>query len=193
MASEVEAESLRLSELLAPDASAHGLYLEKVELKVAGSHRTIHVVVDLPEAETGSVSLDQVSAVSRTFSDTLDADPYTDHRPYNLEVSSPGVNRPLTEPRHWRRALGRMVRVKAIHAEDVTGRLLEVTDDGITLRPELPVKKGMKAKQGEPVQLGFANIRRGTIEIEFAHFDEVVTDDDGTEGDEAENTAAEEA
>ena len=132
----------------------------------------VHVVVDLPQEETGGVSLDVIAEISRELSDILDNDPNDDSRPYDLEVSSPGVGRPLTEPRHWHRARGRMVKVNVIQGENLTGRIQSVDDDGVTLVPEIAVKKGMKPKQGEPENIPFDRIRNGKVEIEFSHLEE---------------------
>ncbi|RAN75915.1 ribosome maturation factor RimP [Bacillus sp. SRB_336] len=170
------AEAHRLTALLAPVVSAAGLYLEDVSVQMAGAHRTVSVVVDLTETETGGVGLDAIAAVSKSLSDAMDADPGDDAPPYTLEISSPGATRPLTEPRHWRRALGRMVKVNAVGRENLVGRVLAVDDDGVQLLPELPVKKGMKAKQGEPEKVLFSAIRRGVVEIEFARLEEAELD-----------------
>jgi len=163
----VEAE--RLHALLEPAVLANRLYLEDVSIHVAGANRVVHVVVDLPQEETGGVGLDVIAEISKTLSDTLDNDPSMDARPYELEVSSPGVGRPLTEERHWHRARGRMVNVNVIQGDNVTGRVQSVDDGGVTLVPEIAVKKGMKPKQGEPVKLPFDRIRSGKVEIEFSH------------------------
>ena len=120
----------------------------------------------------GGVGLDVIAEISKTLSDTLDNDPSTDSRPYELEVSSPGVGRPLTEERHWYRARGRMVKVNVLQGENVTGRVQSVDDDGVTLVPEITVKKGMKPKQGEPIKLPFDRIRSGKVEIEFSRLEE---------------------
>jgi ribosome maturation factor RimP len=167
---QVEAERLRTR--LRPVVEQRDLYLEDVDIKLAGSHRTIHVVVDLPETETGSVGLDVISAISSDLSAVMDSDTEDDDRPYDLEISSPGVSRPLTEPRHWRRNVGRMVEVKPASGDVVLGRLQEVTATGIRLLPQLPVKKGTKPKQGDPMTLEFAKIRKGTVQVEFAHLDD---------------------
>lgn len=169
---DVQAEAARLEDYLRPVVAANDLYLEGVEIRIAGSQRTLHVIVDLPEDQVGGVSLDLISEVSRSLSEALDADPEDTGRPYELEVSSPGVGRPLTTPRHWRRNLGRMVKVRVRQGEDVTGRVLSVEDDAVTVRPDLPAKKGVKPKQGDPVRIPFANIRAGKVEIEFTHLDE---------------------
>ena len=140
------------------------------------AHRTVAVVVDLPETETGGVGLDAIAQISRALSETMDRDPNDDGQPYNLEISSPGATRPLTEPRHWRRALGRMVNVNTIDRENLMGRILAVDDDGVQLLPEVPVKKGMKPRQGNPEKVLFSSIRRGVVEIEFARLDEAELD-----------------
>ena len=164
-------EAARLRALLEPAVLANRLYLEDVAI-IAGSHRVVHVVVDLPQEETGGVNLDVIADISRVLSDLLDNDPADDGRPYDLEVSSPGVGRPLTEARHWHRAKGRMVKVNVVQGDNVTGRIHAVDDSGVTLIPEIAVKKGMKPKQGEPVKLPFDRIRTGKVEIEFSHLDE---------------------
>lgn len=166
------AEAARLKELLEQAVASHGLFLEDVEIRVAGALRTVHVIVDLPEDQTGGVGLDAIAEVSQTLSKTLDEDPQDDGRPYSLEVSSPGLSRPLTQPRHWRRNVGRLVKVKLVAGEDFTGRVLDVGADGVTMRPEEAPKKGMKPRPGEPVQVEFANIRSGKVEVEFARLDE---------------------
>ena len=79
------------------------------------------------------VSLDDAAEVSREMSAALDATNVLGDVPYTLEVSSPGVDRPLTEPRHWRRAAGRLVRVKVTGEGTVQGRVLAADADGVTL------------------------------------------------------------
>lgn len=165
-------EAERLHQLLEPAVQANRLYLEDVSIHVAGANRVVHVVVDLPQEETGGVSLDVIAEISKTLSELLDNDPSTDARPYDLEVSSPGVGRPLTEERHWHRARGRLVTVNVIQDDNITGRIQSVDDAGVTLVPELAVKKGMKPKQGEPVKLPFDRIRSGKVEIEFSRLEE---------------------
>ncbi|MFC8302129.1 ribosome maturation factor RimP [Specibacter sp. NPDC057265] len=169
-------EAARLHALLAPTVAAADLFLEEVKVHFAGSHRTVSVIVDLADDQQGGVGLDAISAISRELSEAMDADPDDDGSAYDLEISSPGATRPLTEPRHWRRALGRMVKINASDRENFMGRVLAVEDDGVLFLPELPVKKGMKAKQGEPEKVPFAVIRRGVVELEFARLDEAELD-----------------
>ncbi len=162
-------QSQRLSDLLRPVVQNHGLYLEGVDVKVAGAHRTVAVVVDLPEDQTGGVGLDLIAEVSRGLADALDHDPDDEDQPYSLEVSSPGVSRPLTEHRHWRRSLNRMVNVRTTDGQDLSGRVLKVEDDGVHILPQMPVKKGVKPKQGKEMHLPFDGIRKANVDIEFSH------------------------
>lgn len=165
------AEANRLQEFLRPTVEEHRLLLEDVEVRIAGSHRTVHVVVDLPDDTAGGVSLDTISEVSQSLSSAMEADPHDDGRPYNLEVSSPGVSRPLTEPRHWRRNAGRIVALQLVDGDQFEGRLVEARDTLVVIRPLLPVKKGTKPKFGEDRELTYDKIRKGTVQVEFAHAD----------------------
>jgi ribosome maturation factor RimP len=165
------AEAERLREFLRPTVEQHNLLLEDVEVRIAGSHRTLHVVVDLPDDGVEGVSLDTISEVSQSVSNALDNDPGDDGRPYNLEVSSPGVSRPLTEPRHWRRNIGRLVAVKLVDGEDLEGRLTDAGESSMSLRPLMAVKKGTKPKFGEDREIPYDKIRKGTVQVEFAHAD----------------------
>ncbi|MFZ5871897.1 MAG: ribosome maturation factor RimP [Actinomycetota bacterium] len=147
----------RVRALLAPVVDGAGLVLEDVTITPAGRRRVVRVVVDLPDDAEGSVDLDAVADVSRAVSDALDAGDVLGGSPYVLEVTSPGVDRPLTERRHWSRARGRLV-VADLHTEGgpVTGRVLATGDDGVTLdtgsgRTTLP----------------WDAVRRGRVQVEF--------------------------
>ncbi len=119
----------KLAGLIEPVVAAAGMDLESVRMTVAGKRRLLRVVVDSDHG----VSLDDAADVSREISAVLDASNVLGDVPYTLEVSSPGVDRPLTEPRHWRRARGRLVRVKVTGEGSVEGRLLAADADGVTL------------------------------------------------------------
>jgi ribosome maturation factor RimP len=119
----------RLAGLIRPVVAAAGMDLESVRVTVAGRRRLLRIVVDSDHG----VSLDDAALVSREVSTALDASDVMGDVPYTLEVSSPGVDRPLTEPRHWRRAVGRLVRVKAGAEGTVQGRVLAADAEGVTL------------------------------------------------------------
>lgn len=101
------ADTERIVGLLEPAVAALGMDLENVRITSAGRRRLLRIVVDAD----GGVSLDDIATVSREVSATLDRAAAMGETPYTLEVSSPGVDRPLTEPKHWRRAIGRLVTV----------------------------------------------------------------------------------
>lgn len=146
----------QLVALLDPVVTGAGLVLEDVVVATVGRRRLVRVVVDLSADEIGSVDLDRVAAVSRAVGDALDTSDALGPGAYSLEVTTPGVDRPLTERRHWLRARTRLVRVERTGDEPVTGRLVEVTDAG----PGLDVG-------GEPVTVPWDQVRRGVVEVEF--------------------------
>jgi ribosome maturation factor RimP len=128
-----------------------GYDLEDVTVAAAGRRSLVRVVVDAD----GGVDLDAVAEVSRAVSATLDEDDGALAGSYVLEVSSPGVDRPLTEPRHWRRAAGRLV-ATTIDGAPVTGRITSVTDTGVTLDG-----------RGEPQTVPWDALGRGRVQVEF--------------------------
>ncbi len=146
-----------LRPLLEPVVAAAGLDLEDLVVTPAGRRRVVRVVVD----QDGGVSLDAVAAVSQALSDALDA-PEADRAlggaPYVLEVSSPGVDRPLTAPSHWRRARGRLVLAELDGgAGELTGRVVRADDDGVVLDVA-----------GAQRRLAWAELRRGRVQVEFS-------------------------
>jgi ribosome maturation factor RimP len=152
----------RLAELIEPVAAAAGLDLESVRMSVAGKRRLLRIVVD---GDHG-VSLDDAADVSREISAMLDEANALGEVPYTLEVSSPGVDRPLTEPRHWRRGVGRLVKVKVAGEGTVEGRILAADADGVTL--EL-------AKGERRFELG--ELGAGAIQIEFGRIPDAELDE----------------
>lgn len=175
-------EGQRLKEYLEPTVSAHGLYLEDVDVRTGADHRTVNVIVDLIEG-TGNVDLDSLAEVSQAVSEAMDCAPVQPGPAYDLEVSSPGVGRPLTQPRHWRRNIGRLVKLNLIGEENITGRLTNADDEEVTVVPDIPVKKGMKPKQGDARTIAYTGIRRGVVEVEFTRSGPL--DDEAVEIDEA--------
>ena len=138
--------------LLAPVAGEHGLDLEDVVVTPAGKRRLLRVVVD----KDGGLELDTVAEVSTAVSRVLDDSDVMGGAPYVLEVTSPGVDRPLTERRHWRRNLTRLVRVSTAEGTSFEGRLAEVDDDGIGVDVE-----------GAVTRLGWDRVATGRVQVEF--------------------------
>ena len=144
----------RIADVIGPVIAAAGMDLESVRVSAAGRRRLLRVVVD---SDRG-VSLDDAAAISRKLSAALDATPVMGDFPYTLEVSSPGVDRPLTDPRHWRRAVGRLVQVTAADAGPISGRVLAADADGVTLDVA-----------GDHRRFGYAALGAGAIQVEFGH------------------------
>jgi ribosome maturation factor RimP len=134
--------------------------LEGIRVTSAGRRRILRVVVDAD----GGVSLDDIAVASRELSLKLDAGPEMGEQPYTLEVSSPGVDRPLTEPRHWRRAIGRLVVVPLTGngAGIMEGRIVSTDESGVTLE-----------HAGEARAFRYADLGPGRVQVEFGHFDVV--------------------
>ncbi|ARQ68189.1 ribosome maturation factor RimP [Streptomyces marincola] len=149
----------RLRELLEPLAGSRGMDLEEVRITPAGRRRVLQVVVD----QDGGVGLDACAELSREVSALLDEDDVMGGAPYVLEVTSPGAERPLTEPRHYRRAVGRLVRLRLHEGGDVTARIVAVDDEGLDL--EVPGEKGRRATARRVEFTGIAGAR---VEVEFS-------------------------
>lgn len=174
-----DAQVLKVSALLGPAVAATGLDLEDVEIRTVGRRIVVRVLVD---SETG-VSLDQVAAASTAVSDALDADDPFGDEPYTLEVSSPGVERPLTLPRHWRRSTGRLVAVTTAKHEQITGRVVSVTDSDVEL--EIDVKGRTTTRT-----LALADVAKAVVQVEFSRKgepDELADLEDGTDADDADD------
>jgi ribosome maturation factor RimP len=161
----------RLAGWIEPVVGAAGYDLEELVVTPAGRRSVVRVVVD----RDAGVTLDDVAEVSRAVSDVLDAnDDGMGRAPYVLEVTSPGVDRPLTEPRHWRRNLGRLVAVSVgTHGghEQVTGRISDVDDDGVTLAVEATGKPGAKKRPAQPRRVPWGQLGTGRVQVEFGRAD----------------------
>jgi ribosome maturation factor RimP len=142
----------RLLGVLDPVVTSAGFDLEDVVVTPAGKRRLLRLVVD----RDGGVDLDDVAELSKVASSTLDASDVMGAGPYVLEVSSPGVDRPLTAPRHWRRATGRPVAVSLRDGGRCTGRVVQATDDAVTLDVA-----------GEARTLPYESVAHAVVRVEF--------------------------
>ncbi|WP_030298322.1 ribosome maturation factor RimP [Streptomyces katrae] len=151
-------QSDRLRGLLEPLVAAKGLDLEDIEMSKAGKRRMLRIIVDSDEG----VELDACAELSREVSDKLDESDVMGEDEYVLEVSSPGADRPLTEHRHYVRAIGRLVKFQQVEGEELIARILDVDDEGMDL--EVPGVKGRKATAR---RIAFTDIAKARVEIEF--------------------------
>jgi ribosome maturation factor RimP len=168
------ADTGRIVGLLEPAVTAMGMDLEDVTITSAGRRRLLRIVVDAD----GGVSLDDIALVSRELSAALDRAAAMGEASYTLEVSSPGVDRPLTEPKHWRRAIGRMV-TAPLRTPDapgdgatVTGRILAADSSGVRIDVG-----------GASRELGYPELGAGRIQVEFTPLDGYDgADEEGSDG-----------
>ncbi|NEM96899.1 ribosome maturation factor RimP [Pontibacter sp. BT327] len=117
----------------------------------------------LADGEQG-ITIDQCATISRRINAKI-AETFGDELSYVLEVSSPGVDFPLTQPKQFKRNIGRNLKLKLQDGTEKTGKLEEVTETGLNLTQEIK-QKGKKATY-EPVQIPFGEIVKANVVISF--------------------------
>jgi ribosome maturation factor RimP len=155
----------KLRALLEPVVERSGAELEDLTEQRAGSRRLLRVVVD----RDGGVSLDDIADVTRSVSDALDAYDGFGDGAYVLEVTSPGVDRPLTTPRHWRRATGRLVKATLAAGGELVGRVVAADDESVTLLVEQaqPQTKQSQTQTQTQRSLSYGEIAKARMQVEF--------------------------
>ncbi|MEU1845735.1 ribosome maturation factor RimP [Micromonospora sediminicola] len=167
---DLAARRTRLREVIEPVVTAAGYDLEDLSVSRAGRRHVVRVIVDAD----GGINLDAVADVSRAVSAALDAAEEAGGDivagEYQLEVSSPGVDRPLTLPRHWRRNVGRLVKV-TVRSEagdrQLTGRVTAADDERVELESD-----------AGPVTHAYAELGPGRVQVEFSRLDDEDLGDD---------------
>jgi ribosome maturation factor RimP len=151
----------RLAGVIEPVTGRAGFDLERVAVSRIGRRHSVQVVID----RDGGVGLDAIAEVSRAVSAALDAAEESGAAlvpgEYVLEVSSPGVDRPLTQPRHWRRNLGRLVSVPGPQGRTLTGRIVGTTAEAVALEVD-----------GVPRDLPYRQLGAGRVQVELRHPDQ---------------------
>ncbi|GAA2756774.1 ribosome maturation factor RimP [Actinopolymorpha rutila] len=160
----------QVADLLAPVLAQSGLDLESVDLTPAGRRTVLRIVVDAD----GGVTLDQLADTSRTVAKLLDAGDVMGAGSYTLEVTSRGVDRPLTEPRHWRRNVGRLVKVVHADGSQLLGRVTAADEQSAELDVD-----------GTPHQVDYARVAKARVQVEFA---KMAPADEGEPGEELDDT-----
>lgn len=146
----------QISEHITPALQKAGYFLEDVNLVSPGQHRIVTVIVDGESA----LNLDQVTVASKLVSELLDEATFMGETPFTLEVTSPGIDRPLTLPRHFAKNIDRLLKVTKSDGVVITGRILANTDNDLTL--SVTEKKDVKE-----VVISLGDIKRAQVEIEF--------------------------
>ncbi|MEV5718641.1 ribosome maturation factor RimP [Amycolatopsis mediterranei] len=142
----------RLQPIVAEAVTAAGFDLDSFEVQQAGRRQLVKVVVDSDDG----VGLDEIAEISRTVSATLDENEHVLASAYTLEVTSPGLDRPLTQPRHWRRARFRLVKVSPAAGAPFVGRVGHAGEDAAR------VLAGGKLRD-----VRYADVEKAVVEIEF--------------------------
>ena len=144
----------RVWDVVEPVVQDQGYDLEALSVMAAGRRRLVKIVID---SDLG-VDLDDVARISSEVSRALDDADAMGETPYVLEVTSPGVDRPLTLERHWRRAASRLVKVTLIDGDSITGRVASTNETSATL---------VNDDDATSVNIAFADVEKAVVQIEF--------------------------
>jgi len=146
----------QVSEFITPALHQAGYFLEDVNIVSPGQHRIVTVIVDGATA----LNLDQVTVASKLVSELLDEATFLGDTPFTLEVTSPGIDRPLTLPRHFAKNVDRLLKVMRTDGQVITGRILSHSESDVTLTV-------IEKKETKEVSISFTDIKRAQVEIEF--------------------------
>jgi ribosome maturation factor RimP len=131
-----------------PIIEASGNHLEEVTITPVGKSRMVTVIID----NDNGLNLDQVTAASREISEIIEALPALGDNPFTLEVTSPGIDRPLTLPRHWRKNKGRLIKVTKNDGSVVEGRIEVISESDVLV---------------DGKSIAFADVKKALVQIEF--------------------------
>jgi len=137
-----------ISAAISPIIEATGNYLEELSITSAGKVKILTVIID---SDT-HLNLDQVTAVTKEISEVIEALPELGDGAFTLEVTSPGLDRPLTKPRHWRKNLDRLVKIIMTSGQEIQGRIGEATETTVLVDSQ---------------KVSYEDIKRAVLEIEF--------------------------
>lgn len=146
------------------------LVIDEVKVTPAGKRRVVRIALDratdeseVVDAQTESMSLDEIADATRAVSEVLDASDVLGDQPYTLEVTSAGVGRPLTRPRHYQRGVGRLVVISRDGEPDLTGRIVSAGPESVTLTVPATKKTPERTET-----IAYAQVARARLEVEFS-------------------------
>jgi len=137
-----------ISAAITPALSALGFYLEDVTITSAGRRSMLTVIVD---GDT-HLSLDQVTSATKAIGEIIESLQSLGDTPFTLEVTSPGLDRPLTKPRHWRKNIDRLVKIVLLDGKEIKGRIKAANEVSATV---------------DESEIKFSHIKRANLEVEF--------------------------
>jgi ribosome maturation factor RimP len=133
---------------ITPAIESLGFYVEDIAITSAGKRSMLTVIVD---GDT-HLSLDQVTVATKAISEIVENLPTLGNNPFTLEVTSPGLDRPLTKPRHWQKNKDRLIKIILNDGREILGRIKDSTQSAVTVDEQV---------------INFADMKRATLEIEF--------------------------
>jgi ribosome maturation factor RimP len=133
---------------ITPAIESLGFYVEDIAITSAGKRSMLTVIVD---GDT-HLSLDQVTVATKAISEIVENLPTLGNNPFTLEVTSPGLDRPLTKPRHWQKNKDRLIKIILNDGKEITGRIKDSTQSAVTVDEQV---------------INFADMKRATLEVEF--------------------------
>jgi ribosome maturation factor RimP len=133
---------------ITPIIESLGFYVEDIAITSAGKRSMLTVIVD---GDT-HLSLDQVTVATKAISEIVENLPTLGNNPFTLEVTSPGLDRPLTKPRHWQKNKDRLIKIILNDGKEIKGRIKDSTQLAVTVDEQV---------------INFADMKRATLEIEF--------------------------
>jgi len=134
--------------VITPAIESLGFYIEDITITSAGKRSMLTVIVD---GDT-HLSLDQVTVATKAISEIVENLPTLGNNPFTLEVTSPGLDRPLTKPRHWQKNQDRLIKVVLTDGKEIMGRIKDSTESSVNVDDQT---------------INFADIKRATLEVEF--------------------------
>jgi len=137
-----------ISAAITPALEALGFYLEDVTIISAGRRSMLTIIVD---GDT-HLSLDQVTSATKAIGEIVESIQSLGETPFTLEVTSPGLDRPLTKVRHWQKNINRLVKVVLLDGSEIKGRIKDVNE--------------VSARVDEK-NINYSDIKRATLEVEF--------------------------
>jgi ribosome maturation factor RimP len=137
-----------ISAAITPALAALGFYLEDVTITSAGRRSMLTVIVD---GDT-HLSLDQVTSATKAIGEIVESVQSLGETPFTLEVTSPGLDRPLTKARHWQKNINRLVKVVLLDGSEIKGRIKDVNEVSAIVAEK---------------NINYSDIKRATLEVEF--------------------------
>ena len=141
-------KSEEISAVITPAINALGFYIEDITITSAGRRSLITVIVD---GDT-HLSLDQVTVATKAISEIMETISAVGDNSFTLEVTSPGLDRPLTKVRHWQKNINRLIKVVLLDGSEIKGRIKDVKEVSATV---------------DEKNINYSDIKRATLEIEF--------------------------